>query len=432
MFLPPLWQALTQIEQCLRAIAPDVVLHLRSGLSPATIAAKVAHLPCQLPTEVYVLFQWHDGSDPQCPVQLLPNYSFLSLDEALTEYAQTIAIYENLGIDDWQSLYHPFWFPLFASEGSYYLVPGRAIGVDEDLESAPILDFFNEEPETPIVFDSLTALMQAIAACWQAGVYRVEPLGMDQWQTVGDDRCDRLWLPYQPQRAAQIAAILQGQTTELTPEQQRQGYMDLVAMQPETALPILTAELATHRQTAPDRCFDLIHAIGRLQTPAAAASLLPYLNDNNKQPSLRAAVVMTLVWTVPAPILQQVPNLATIVPPLLSMLREDAPQAPSSIRDVAMLLGRIGDTRAVAPLLATLAKLGADGGTSMDPLTIAVDRDGLLAIVASLGQLGDAQAAGPLFELAQSSADATVQRWATNALRQLGDDRGFTGDLARE
>ncbi len=45
-----------------------------------------------------------------------------------------------------------------------------------------------------------------------------------------------------------------------------------------------------------------------------------------------------------------------------------------------------------------------------------------LAIVTSFGQLGDLQAADPLFEVAQTDADPTVRLWAAKTLRQLGDD----------
>lgn len=69
-----------------------------------------------------------------------------------------------------------------------------------------------------------TATMQAIAACWQSGAYRVEPLAKGQFHTVGDDSCARLWLTYQPERSAQLAALIRGETAQLTPEQQRQSY----------------------------------------------------------------------------------------------------------------------------------------------------------------------------------------------------------------
>lgn len=390
MSLSALQQALQQIDQCLQAIAPALAGHLRSGLTTAEITVKVAVLPLQLPAEVYALYQWHDGSDPECPVQLLP------------------------------TLYNPAWFPLFAEDCNYYLVQGVDRGADPPPMRAPILDFFSEDPETPVVFDALTAMMQAIAACWQSGAYGVEPLGAGQFQTVGNDGGDRLGLTYQPQRAAQIAALARGDSTQLTPEQQRQGYMDLVATQPEVALPTLRAALATRSQSDPERCYDLIYALGRLQTPAATASLFSYLNHAHQ--GIRAAVVMTLVWTVPAPILQAVPDLAAIVPSLLSLFSRE-PEWLTQRRDIAMLLGRIGDPRAVAPLVAALtlpAPLPA--GELSVSLAILFDRDVRLAIVTSLGQLGDLQAADPLFEVAQTDADPTVRLWAAKTLRQLGDD----------
>lgn len=421
MTSPPLTQALNQIEQYLQAIAPDWAKHLRSGLTSAAITEKLAALPFLLPVEVYELYQWHDGSDPEFPVQLFPNYSFLSLDDALAAYAQTIAIYENLGIEDWRSLYNPHWFPLFAEAGNYYLVQGVDQGTAPPPPTAPILDFFSEDPETPVVFDSLTALMQAISACWQTGAYRVEPLGEGQWQTVGDERCDRLWLAFQPQRVAQIAALTRGESAQLTPEQQRQGYMDLVATQPDVALPTLSAELTTRSQTDPEHCYDLIYALGRLQTPEAAASLFPYLS--HAHPGIRAAVVMTLVWTVPAPILQAVPDVAAIVPPLLSLLTDDPVWIPQ-MRDVVLLLGRIGDSRAVTPLITLLTAMSTAGVGVASSVAHLADRDTRLAIVTSLGQLGERQAAGPLYDVAQTDADPTVRLWAAKALRQLGDDRG--------
>lgn len=197
--------------------------HLRPGLTAAHIRAKLASLPLQLPAEIYTLYQWHDGSDLEHPVELLPNYRFLCLDEALAVYAQTVAIYEGVDCEEGRSRYTPTWFPLFAEDGNYYLAQGVDRGV-EPPTTAPVLDFCSEDPETLVVFDSFTAMMQAIAACWQSGAYRVEPLAKGQFHTVGDDSCARLWLTYQPERSAQLAALIRGETAQLTPEQQRQSY----------------------------------------------------------------------------------------------------------------------------------------------------------------------------------------------------------------
>lgn len=115
--------ALERILECLQLQAPQMVQSLQPGLTSTEIAAKVADLPFQLPTQVVELYQWRNGSsyEPRC-CELLPSYCFLSLDEAIKNYKLTIDIVSSIE-ENWQEdLFNPSWFPLFAEDSNFYVV----------------------------------------------------------------------------------------------------------------------------------------------------------------------------------------------------------------------------------------------------------------------------------------------------------------------
>lgn len=115
------------------------------------------------------------------------------------------------------------------------------------------------------------------------------------------------------------------------------------------------------------------------------------------------------------------------MPSLLSLFnREPDEEWPTQRRDIALLPGRIGDPRAVPPLVAALATpavLPGTAGVLQVLLATLYDRDVRLAIVTSLGQLGHPQAIDALSRVAQTDADPSVRHSAAKALAQLGNDR---------
>jgi HEAT repeat protein len=122
----------------------------------------------------------------------------------------------------------------------------------------------------------------------------------------------------------------------------------------------------------------------------------------------------------------------------LDLLEEGLKSQHETVRRAAaQALGRLGDARAVEPLIQALVDvdekvreaaaqaLGRLGEISLEPLIQAlvdVDADVRRAAAQALGQLGDARAVEPLIQ-ALEDMDADVRRAAAQALGRLGDAR---------
>ncbi len=124
-----LMQALERILHHIQNQAPDAAQALQRGLTREQIAAQLEGLPFCLPKEVYQLYQWRNGSTAEARVEFLPQYRFLSLEEAIAEwqFVKNLAceIYESLDGSPQQELidFNDYqWLPLFAEDGNYYVI----------------------------------------------------------------------------------------------------------------------------------------------------------------------------------------------------------------------------------------------------------------------------------------------------------------------
>jgi len=405
-----LQEALDRIKRCIVDQAPAMVSQFQPGLSRTDFDAKVAAFPYHLPDEVYQLFSWHNGIQETQELGLLPGYLFLPLETCLAEYRQTIEVYQSLpGVGQWEDLYDPHWFPVFCEEGNYYVVKGA----NAPQATAPILDKFSEDPDVRVLFDNLTQMMQAIAECWETGLYRMEQTeDGDYWVEEEEPTAtQRIWLKYQSQRAAQVEVLLTGEASTLTPTERQTAYADLVATNHPETLAVLHSALQTTCQEDLEHCCALIYQVGQLRSPAAATTLLPYLNHTDLQ--VRYSVVSALVWAIGYDVLQQTPDLDQWVEPVLQLLSlEDGHMRRG---DVVTLLGMMGDRRALIPLLHQLNQPSPD----------LFGRDTQFATIKALVRLNDPAVADSLHQLAWSNSDPTICLAAGRALRALGDERGL-------
>ncbi len=161
---------------------------LKPGLPEHEIADKVAHLPFRLPREVYELYQWRNGQSQECPVHLFRDQRFLSLDEALDDYQmiQTYFVPALGGVDVGVDL--TTCFPFAGFEGANYVVSCRGQTLIEGCE-LPIISVFEG---VEVHFLSFAALIDTIAAWYEAGAHRVDAPSVDHVLEL------RIWKQYNP------------------------------------------------------------------------------------------------------------------------------------------------------------------------------------------------------------------------------------------
>lgn len=172
--------ALDALLEALQDAGIPLVASLAPGLSRPEIDAIAAPLPGRLPSEVIDYFEWRNGLAPDrgADLELFPEGIPLALDEAVTLYrmqrevAEQIAKQSGVPSDD---LWHERWFPLFHNgAGDFHLtqlVPGLAA-------ASPVHAVNNDDRQTTRSYDSLTALIEHVAARWKAGAYSISDEGV--------------------------------------------------------------------------------------------------------------------------------------------------------------------------------------------------------------------------------------------------------------
>ena len=234
-----LMQALERILHHIQNQAPGAAQALQRGLTREQIAAQLEGLPFRLPEEVYQLYQWRNGSTAEARVEFLPQYRFLSLEEAIAEwqFVDHLAreIYENLDGNPQQELIDSsecHWLPLFAEDGNYYVISGDT----ESRETASISHRFYINFELKLQFDSLTEMMEAIAECFDTRAYY-----FDLYSYLNADyvRAAQVWLRHQPWRSTNVATVLNNQSENLSDEDLWQAYFDLIETQHPQTLSVL-------------------------------------------------------------------------------------------------------------------------------------------------------------------------------------------------
>jgi len=400
-------QALEQIWNWFQVNASAMLTFLQPGLTRGQIDAQVQDLPFRLPEEVYQLYQWHNRSSAEQYIEFLPQYRFLSLEEAIAQYQFTVEIWRDVSeTENWQDgwVRPEVWFPVFAEDGNFYVVEGQS----QPRATAPIIHF-SEYGITALVFNSLTDMMLAIAECLKIGAYFFpQPAYGNTYLYLDKDdtREAQILLKYQPQRAANVEAILNRQAEDLSPETWQQAYYDLVAIQHPQALSFLVEAIQNPDLTDSSLRFQIINLIGYLRNPQAVQyllNLLQYGDWDTQNEAIRA-----LVWTVQDKELIRELREPQVVDVVVQLQRETF---GAIWKDVAMLLGMLGDSRAVTPLLRVLQESSPS------------DWGGRLAVIEALGKLGDTSAIEPLFQMVQHDKDPVVRLAIAKGLLALEDTR---------
>jgi hypothetical protein len=247
-------QALERILCCMQTQVSSVTPPLQPGLTREQVEAQLQRLPFRLSEEVYQLYQWRNGNPRERGVEFLPQYRMIPLEEAVIE---SQSMYEVLADED-----ECHWLPFLAMDSNFYAIKGSV----EFKVTAPISSFA-WMLGLASQFNSLTDMMLAIAECFETGAYYLDNYSYLDFDRV---RSTQIWLKYQPQRTANIQAILNNQAQRLSNEDQRQAYSDLVETQHPQALSVLIQAVEELEPDISSLRFQASHA----QTPSEKADAI--------------------------------------------------------------------------------------------------------------------------------------------------------------
>jgi hypothetical protein len=173
-----LTDALNQIQVWLQSNYPAVADSITPGLSLEEIQEITRTLPFSLPDEVYELYQWSRGHDPE--TQTIYTHIFephegmalCSLDTAI----EIFPIFED-EVEECAVKYvgRPL-FPIFQTDTSNLCV----VGDWQNKKSSPII-FVSEINEIKNAYTSLTSMMLTLADCFEAGAVAFDKEGYNNW-----------------------------------------------------------------------------------------------------------------------------------------------------------------------------------------------------------------------------------------------------------
>jgi cell wall assembly regulator SMI1 len=150
---------LAELDSFVHSEHPGLYPRFRPGLTDLEIGHLAERLdPYQLPTELVVLYRWHDGWDAFADgdyVELLPDAGFNSLWVAIDEHE---AWWEAVGSEGW----HPLWFPAFGGQHGELV----ALQLDRDRAAGQVFSF-HSEMDLSTSYDSVSALFETTLACWR-------------------------------------------------------------------------------------------------------------------------------------------------------------------------------------------------------------------------------------------------------------------------
>jgi cell wall assembly regulator SMI1 len=169
-------EAADELLEALTQAGAPITAYQAPGLSTRAIDAKLNGASIALPGEVRDYFGWGNGlrSDRDADYELFPGGSVLSLDEAIAAYRQSLELAARLAQSSGLNasfFWDARWFPLFHDgAGDYHVTLAGA----PSPPTAPLYLVVKDDREaTTIAYDSLTALLRTVAACFQAGAYRI-------------------------------------------------------------------------------------------------------------------------------------------------------------------------------------------------------------------------------------------------------------------
>jgi cell wall assembly regulator SMI1 len=189
---------LGQLEAVLRANAPEVLATLRPGISANKISQLERQYNVQVPDDIKVIFEWHDGAIPMAAsnyVDFIPIHHFVPLEDMLAEKADEGA-QEAAATAAQRVVYRIVagqrdnWYCLFddGSGNGYFFDPTRKP------DEGAVFCVFVEDNEFTF-FPSAKNLIAGIAKCYEQGAYRVKPGRLPHQLQLDEDfdQSARIW-----------------------------------------------------------------------------------------------------------------------------------------------------------------------------------------------------------------------------------------------
>ena len=180
---------LGRLDVILAQKAPKMATSFQPGLSEEEIFKLEQQYSLELPTELKLLFQWHNGIARTSGIYLTPLEEFYPLNNALEVRAVLTKQLQGAGAEVQQMLGPTLsWVPLFqdvAGDG-YYFDPNRT------KEDGAI--FYNfKETGSYIFFPSIKNVIAGLIECYEVGCYYPDADG----QIQGDfERAAKVWEKY--------------------------------------------------------------------------------------------------------------------------------------------------------------------------------------------------------------------------------------------
>jgi cell wall assembly regulator SMI1 len=185
----PMPSLLNRFEAVLKKKAPSVAEALQPGLSEAEIAKLEAEYNVQLPEDLRLLYQWHNGIPWNSGPTITPLHEFYPLEHALKKHAE-LARQMEASDDNVTRMLEPTlsWIPLFqdAAGDGYTYDPKRVA------EQGAIFDNFMETAEYTF-FPSIKNVIAGFVECYDKDYYFIGTDG----RVDGDfEAAGKVWTKY--------------------------------------------------------------------------------------------------------------------------------------------------------------------------------------------------------------------------------------------
>jgi hypothetical protein len=169
LYMSDLTEALDRILTWLRANNSVAASGFQPGILSEEIDDNLNKLPFFVSREVSELYRWRNGDESYSSA--FGYLWLLNLETAceFSEFVNDASLREMRSEDEPQYL-----LPLFDFDGEYFAVQGSEVQTDK----APIFHV-GTSYDLKFAFTNLTGMMQAIAECYESGIYRVDENGLE-------------------------------------------------------------------------------------------------------------------------------------------------------------------------------------------------------------------------------------------------------------
>ena len=360
--------ALDRLLDGLRRAGSPAADLLRSGLGAEQIGELAARMPAGLPDEVAALHGWRDGlqSEGAPEQELFAGGFWLSLEQALELRDERLDVIgtaaAQTGLDP-ELLWRASWLPAFADfAGNVHVV------ACESREASPVWFVAGGDPDDRrLAFDSVSALVETVATCWQDGIFDVRPGGVQ----ADEPRFDEVWRRYNPAAAAvsQIAGT-QHERDLASPDPSVRAAAARMSGGGSEPAPVHALRRALDDPDADVRS-EAAAALGRVKDAGSAERLAAALGDASDLMRTRAAWALGCLRYKPA-----VPALAAALEDPALPVRIEAARALMSLRSAEAIPALVAATAASDPVpdvrrlaVAALAKIRhPDARAAIEPL----------------------------------------------------------------